>query len=315
MNKLANQEELNKLKQQIASNAGENLDGYSLMPQITVFNPNPNSKEPSEFQGGDIIKSVKTENGYQNEKIKTPFKANIIKIRMFLRTKKKFADSGVPYYITDEFNSYGDNEKINVKEKIGDKYETVFTGNYKQVNEKYSIRGEYSQEKYLELNHVMYVSFDLDKEELYKIVFKGTSRNKYFEYQKSFNRMKNEFMSTCWTIFSSVEVAENWKGEPLRFNVFAFDFKKGDQLNLGELKKSLKIQEQLEKDIYNREKSFNKTEIEGVNKDEEVKQIEESELPTINVDEDLGPSDEDIANAKKKLKEDEDEIKLEDIGF
>lgn len=313
------QEELNALKQEIATNAGENTSGYKMMPQITVFNPNPNSKEPSDFEGGDIVMSTKKDSGYENEKLKIPFKANIVKIRMFLRTKKKFADSGVPYYITDEFDSYDDSEKITVKEKIDDKYEIVFTGNYKEVNNKYAMKGEHNIEKYLELNHVMYVSFDLKKEELYKVVFKGTSRTRYFDYQKSFSRIDNEFMSTCWTIFNSIEIQENWKGEPLRFNVFAFDFKKGEQLTIGELKNSLEIQKKLELEFFNKSKLFNKAEIEGTNKDEEVKQIEPAEeIPTIDLDKEeqgeLINEVEDVPILKDKEKE-EDDIKLSDIPW
>jgi len=311
-------EELAKMKQEIATNAGESTSGYQMMPQITVFNPNPNSKNVSEFVGGDLVMSTKKDSGYENKKLEIPFKANVIKVRMFLRTKKKFVDNGVPYYISDEFDSYDDNQMINIKEKIGEGYTNVFTGNYKEVNEKFAIKGEFNAEKYLELNHVMYVSFDLKKEELYKIVFKGTSRTKYFEYQKSFNRLENEFMSTGWTLFDSIEVKEDWQGNPLRFTVFAINFKKGKQLTLGELKKSLEIQKKLEMDFFNRSKLFNKTEIEG----EKVEDPNGEKLPTIDIDKE---TQKELLESKenktsdipiiKGAEEDEDEIKLSDIPF
>jgi len=307
-------EELARMKQEIATNAGESTSGYKMMPQITVFNVNPSKKNESEFVGGDIMMSTKNDSGYTNKKLDIPFKANVIKIRMFLRTKKKHVDSGVPYYVSDEFDSYDESEKITIKEKIGEGFTTVFVGNYKEVNEKYAIKGEFSSDKYLDLNHTMYISTDLDQEELNKVVFKGTSRSQYFEYQKSFNRLENEFMSTGWTIFDSIEIKDDWKGNKLQFPVFAFKFRKGDQLTLAELKKSLEIQKKLELDFYNRSKLFNKTEIESsVEKiDAPVKEelpVKEK-LPVIDIDDDQADLTKPAA-----AKKDEDDIKIEDIPW
>lgn len=288
------------IAQRMAERSGENTRTYTIMPTITVYNPSKTEKG-SMFDIGDLVKTVKSDQGYETEKYEKPFKGIILKVRMFLKLKYKYAE-GKPALITNEFDSYSDSEPIIVKEKGLDKdskFEPVFTGNYKQVNDKYSLKSDTEIEKKLDLHHAIYILRDLGSKEVVRIDSKGLSRSNFFDYMNIFTRRGGDFMSSHWTSFSSMVSDKDYKGKPRQAPIAALTFEKTEKLSLEEAKRAEEIQLEFGKQLLEKDVFF------GNVKKEESTQIEQpdpnSDIPTINLDEEpaeLLPQEEDDGRVK-----------------
>ena len=295
------------IAQRMAERAGENTRTYEIMPTITIFNGN---KSGDGLPIGSFIKGIKTEQGYSNEEYAKPVKGILIKVRMFLKLKFKYAE-GKPQLVTNEFDSYADDDLIFVKEKKreeGAKYEEVFVGNYKQVNDKYSLKNDEGEveDKKLELHHALYV-LDLETGEIVRFDSKGLSRSNFFSYMNSFSRRGLDKMSSTFTVIDSEISDTDFNGKPRKTPIAAFSFTKAEQLTVEQLRKAEEIQIEFEKQLRERDKMFGnaKDEIAPV---DSVEQVEPQEtLPVINLDDE---------QAMLGLENSEEEnINIEDLPF
>jgi len=288
------------LAERLAQGAGESMSAYRMLPSITVHNDKTNK----DYEVGDIIKSVKTQNGYENEKFEKPFKGVITKVRMYLTTKFKAKEQGAPDRITDEFEAYDD--LITLKEKRDGKYEIVEQDNYKNIQDKYSSENKYGKvERELDLVYCLYTITDLNAPELARILAKGTSRSNLFSYMKEFSRREGDFMSSHWTEFNTEMVEKNFRGEPMQFPVAAITFTKKELMSLEELRKAVDIQVELERGF----EMFKKKPTQIDTPSAKALEAPKEELPTINLDEDQ-PTEIPTVEDKK-----EEEVKIEDIPF
>jgi hypothetical protein len=298
--------EAEEIAQRMSQRAGENTSTYSIMPTITVYNPSKDSKDTS-LVAGDIVKTIKTQQGYETEKYEKPFNGIILKVRMFLKLKYKYAE-GKPGIITNEFDSYSDDEMITVKKQdMESKYQPEFTGNYKEVNDKYSLKGDTEVEKKLDLHHAIYVLRDLDSKEVIRIDSKGLSRSNFFDYMNSFSRKGLDKMSSTWSTFDSIISNTDFNGKPRQIPIAAFSFTKGSQLSLEELKKAEEVQIEFEKQLKERDTMFGdkaKIVTEGI--DAPVKE----DIPTIQLDE-----VEEASLLPKEGEDDDDTVRIEDVPF
>jgi hypothetical protein len=295
------------LAREIAETSGENTRTYTVIPTITVYNPSKTQSDSS-FEIGDFVKTTRTQQGYETEKYDKPFEGIIIKTRMFLKLKYKYAE-GKPAIITNEFDSYSDDEPIFVKEKGLDKdakFEEVFVGNYKQVNDKYSLKSDTEIEKKLDLHHAIYVLRDLDSLDVIRIDSKGLSRSNYFDYMNDFTRKGLDRMSTTWTIFNTEISNKDYKGKPRQAPIAAIKFSKKIQLTLEEMRKLKDIQVKFERQLLEKDKMFGNVKIGDVKEDEQP--APKDELPTIQIEEEakLIPGEDEL---------DESEVKIEDVPF
>jgi hypothetical protein len=292
------------IAQRMAERAGENTRTYTIMPTITVYNPSKTAQD-STLKIGDLVKTIRTEQGYETEKYERPFKGIILKVRMFLKLKYKYAE-GKPAIVTNEFDSYADSEMIFVKEKGIEKdatFKEVFMGNYKQVNDKYSLKSDTEIEKKLDLHHAIYVLKDLESKEIVRIDSKGLSRSNFFDYMNQFSRRGGDFMSAQWTTFDSMVSDKDYKGKPRQAPIAAITFTKGEK-NI-DPKKAEEIQIEFEKQLLERDILFGSVKKEA----DKIEQPEPTEdIPTINLDEEpaqLLPGDE----------EDDGRVKIADVPF
>jgi hypothetical protein len=288
------------LSQKLAQGAGENMSSFRMLPSIMVHN----DKTKKDFEIGDLVKSVRTQSGYENEKYDKPFKGVITKVRMYLTTKFKAKEMGAKDYISDEFEAF--NDLITLKEKKEGKYEVVLQDNYRNIQDSHSSENKYGKvEKELDLVYCLYTITDLDVPELVRIICRGTTRSNLFDYMKEFSRRDGDFMSSHWTEFSTEMVEKNFRGEPLQNPVAAISFTKKDMMTLGEMRKAVDVQVLLEKE-FEMFKSGPKEVAGGQNK---ALKVPKEELPTIQIDDDQ-PKAIPIVEDKK-----EDEVKLSDIPF
>ena len=295
------------IAQRMAERAGENTRTYEIMPTITIFNGN---KSGEGLPIGSFIKGIKTEQGYSNEEYAKPVKGILIKVRMFLKLKFKYAE-GKPQLVTNEFDSYADDDLIFVKEKKreeGAKYEEVFVGNYKQVNDKYSLKNDKGEveDKKLELHHALYV-LDLETGEIVRFDSKGLSRSNFFAYMQSFSRRGLDKMSSTFTVIDSEISDTDFNGKPRKTPIAAFSFTKAEQLTVEQLRKAEEIQIEFEKQLRERDKMF------GNAKDEIAPVVEQPEpqesLPVINLD------DEQASLGLPEDGDEEEHVDLADIPF
>lgn len=286
---------IEELQRRLAGGANERTDTFSTMPTITVSNEQQDAGE-GKSQGiapGEIVSSVKTENGYQNETFQNPFKGVVLRQRMFLRSKLEAQKNGAPKLISDEFDSYADSEMITMKKQnLEGKWEVDFVGNYKQVVAKYSDTNQFGKvNKYLDLQYNLYVCVSLSEKKVVKVMAKGMSRGALFDFMKTFTRRNGDFMSTTWIKFSTQKHLTNSDGEPLKFPVYSFAYEKDGQLDYQSLVLAEQIQTELNKAMSEREAAFASKRAELVANSqvspEELPQGEiAEELPTINLDED-----------------------------
>lgn len=297
---LIDQQEIERIQRQLASGSNERVDTFSMMPSVSVSNASQDPEKPGEFAPGTIIMSVKTDQGYENSEMHRPFRGVVLRTRMFLRTKFAAKEAGVPEFVSDEFDSYADSEIITVKQKNADgKWEENFSGNYKEVTEHYSEASKFGKtNKYLDLQYNLYVCTSLDDKTIVKIVAKGKSRSALFDFMKTFTRRQGDFMTATWTIFNSAEHLKDYNGKPFKFPVWAFDFKKDGPLDITELKKALKLQEELNGAIKMRDAAFGKkekreyAEVVATQSHAELPQGEpEDDVPTIQIEEPEGFSE------------------------
>lgn len=292
------------ISQRMAQRAGENMQSFTIMPTLTVYNPSKSGIE-TPFQIGDIVSTVKTQAGYESEKYERPFRGVILKVRMFLKLKYKYAE-GKPGIVTNEFDSYADDELITVKKQDEDKiYQPEFIGNYKQINEKYSLKDDTTIEKKLDLHHAIYVLTDIDSKTVMRIDSKGLSRSNFFDYMNKFSRRKGDFMSAHWTNFDSEISDTDFRGKPRQAPIAAFKFEKSDRLVLEEMKRIEEIQVEFEKQLIERDKMFSGEKV------EELKPAEE--LPTIQIEE---PAEDPMETLPEPPDvPEEEEVKIEDVPF
>ena len=280
-NQVATKDDMAQMKEDMAMAAGEKRNSFSTMPSINVFNKKAEGGEESEFSLGDIYESLKTEDGWENNLCQKPFDGVILKTRMYLTTKYKLKDIvGIPNLMSDEFDGYG-NTQITIKEKDSEgKYTPVFVGTYKQIHEKFSN----STDKYLELRHSVFVLLKGDESKIVRFDIKGMSRGNYIEYMNSFSQKDSEHMIGFVTHFDSIQMEKDQKGKALAFTVFAFDFKRGVELNYEQLTRVNSIQKQFMVELADRDAMFA-----GQDSGEKPKEIEaskekEEDIPTINLD-------------------------------
>jgi hypothetical protein len=297
------------IAQRIADRAGENTRTYEVMPTITIFNGN---KSGDGLPIGSFIKCIKTEQGYSNEEFPKPLKGILIKVRMFLKLKFKYAE-GKPKVVTNEFDSYSDDYLIFVKEKKreeGAKYEEVFVGNYKQVKEKYSLKNDQGkvEDKKLELHHAIYV-LDIETGEIVRFDSTGLSRSHFFEYINSFSRRGLDKMSSTFTVIDSELSDTDFNGKPRKTQIAAFSFTKSDQLTVDQLIKVEKIQIEFEKQLRERDKMFGNAKEEIVPVDSVEQPEPQKTLPVINLD------DEQASLGLPQDGDEEEEVRLEDVPF
>ena len=316
---------------QLAENAGEKLSAFNFktVPVIKVFNDG--GKPSDKFKNGELVYSFKNENDeWENKVYKKPFKGVILKVRMFLKTKYKYAKNG-NMIVTNRFDSYDDNTIITAREKRqmsnGEyRYVDVFKGNYKEVNDRFSLKSDTEIEKKLELHHSLLVLVNAKEKKVIEIVFKGMSRNSFFDYINLFTRVDGDFMSAHFTVFDTEIITEFDNGKQCQFPIARFKFTKGEKLTEEELKKILEIQKEVidaitmndaekispeeamakEKQKMEERQSDNEgVDNEAQNNDEQNN--EEQNLPTIDLDDD---DPDDIADSKE-----EEEYKIEDVPF
>ena len=297
---ITQEQEAETIAQRMAERAGGNTRIYTIMPTITINNKNTEDG----LAVGSFIKGIKSESGYSNEICEKPLRGIIIKIRMFLNLKFKYS-KGKPRIVTNEFDSYADDEMIFVKEKGLDKdskYVEVFVGNYKQVNDKYSLKGDTEIEKKLELHHAIYVL--LDNGDIVRFDSKGLSRSNFFAYMQEFTRKRLDKISSIWTIFDSEISDTDYNGKKRKTPIAAFKFTKDRQLTIDELKSTEKIQIEFEKQLVERDKMFGGEKIVTEGIDAPVKK----ELPVIQLEE-----QEKVATLD--LPEEEGSVNIKDIPF
>jgi hypothetical protein len=302
---IISEDEIKKLRESMAMKAGENMQSFESMSVLTVFN---GSTRESQFKHGDLVLSTKSDNGYSEESFSKPFKCVVIKTRMYLTTKYQWTEKGLPRYITNEFDSYGDNEVIIVKEKKDDKYIPVFTGNYKQVQEKYSRKDDLIKEGYLELRHAVYVLLeDFNNPKIIKLDCRGMSRGRYMDYMKTFDRKNGEHMVGFWTEVSTVLVDKDYKGRPLRVPAYSMCFEKDSMVSFNDLKQISSIQDKFNSDLQQRDIKFENI----LEKKQDVKQLEKpvEDIPTINIDE------EEAVEIPEEPIKDDSQIRIEDVPF
>lgn len=292
---------------EIAGKSGENTRSFNTIPTLTVYNPSKTNMD-SDFEIGDIVKNIRTQQGYETEKYLKPITGIIVKTRMFLKLKYKYAE-GKPQVITNEFESYDDSNMIYVKEKGLDKeskYEEVFAGNYKQVHDKYSLKSDTEVERKLDLHHAIYVLTNLETQEIVRIDSKGLSRSNYFDYMNSFSRLGLDRMSTTWSEIDTDLSTEDFNGKPRQAPIAAFKFTKRNQLSLEELRALKEIQMQFEADLIERDKMFgNVKEEKGAEYPAEQISPKE-ELPTIQIEEESN---------QLPLSKEEEDIDLASVPF
>jgi len=299
---VAKTDELEKimLAEKLARGAGENMSAFRMLPSITVHNNRTNK----EYEVGDLVKSIRTQSGYENEKFEKPFKGTITKVRMYLTTKFKAKEQGAPERITDEFEAF--NDLITVKEKKEGKYEIILQDNYKNIQEKYSFENQYGKtDRELDLVYCLYTIIDLDTLELVRIIVRGVTRSNLFDYMKQFSRREGDFLSSHWTKFNTEMVEKNFRGEPMQNPVAAITFTKKDMMTLEEMRKAVDIQVTLEKEfeMFRRgPKSLDASQTKALEAPGE-------EPPTIQIDDDQ-PTEIPLVEDKK-----EEEVKIEDIPF
>jgi hypothetical protein len=294
------------LSEKLAMGANENMTSFTSLPIIMVHN----NKTNKEFEVGDLVKSVRTQSEYENEKQDKPFKGVISKVRMYLKTKFKAKEMGAKEYISDEFEAFDD--LITLKEKKGEgkdvKYEIVEQNNYKNLQDAHSSVNKYDKvEKELDLIYSLYVATDLDTPSVVKIICRGTSRSLLFDYMKEFSRKDGDHMSSHWTQFDTEMIDTNFRGEPLQNPVAAISFTKMNMMTLDEMRKAVSVQVALEKEFERFESSPTQVETSSVKSIEQP--APQEELPTINIDDDQ-PTEIPTVEDKKV-----DEVKLEDIPF
>ena len=304
-------EEQEALARSIAEVSGENTNTYAILPTITVFNPNGDSE--SEFKIGDLIKTTRTQQGYNQESFGKPFTGIIVKTRMFLKLKYKYAE-GKPKLITNEFDSYAESCIITVKEKGLEpeaKYEEVTSGNYRAINDEYSLKnakGEVEDKK-LELHHAIYVL--TDAKEVIRIDSKGFSRSNYIEYMNSFSRQGLDRMSTTKTEVSSMISTETYDHKARKAPIAALSFTKKEHLTLDEMKELKEFQTTFEADLKDKDVMFGNAKKEAETGNAQLEQPEPKEsLPTIQLDDEEVP-----AELPLGVEEEKDAVDIADVPF
>ena len=303
MQELMNPEELKRRQERaerMDARAGVKSASFESMKTIKVYNPSDTESELG-AKLGDFVGSVRTENGYLNSIEKKPLMGIIIKVRWYLKNKFKFNGTRL---ISTEFDNFSDSVQITIKEITKENDKTtltpVFTGNYKQVNYKYSLKEEDGTvaEKKMDLCCALYVVTDMNKKEVIKLDFKGMSRSQWFDYMKKFNKKLGESITQMYTIFDSVIFTENSTGKTMQAPVAAFSFSKQGFVAEEELDKLEAIQQEFEEELAKRDTLFGvPAKIAPVddyaqpaieNDGSQPAQIEE--LPVINLDDEIDES-------------------------
>jgi hypothetical protein len=300
-------DEMEELQRQLAQGSNERVDTFASMPTLSVSNQSQDPAPGAEpgVEPGQIISSIRTENGYENEPFQNPFKGIILRQRMFLRTKFEAQKNGAPKLITDEFDSYSDSEIITVKKQspIDGKWVEDFVGNYKQVVAKYSDSNQFGKvNKYLDLQYNLYVCVSLAEKKIVRIQVKGKSRAGLFDFMKKFTRKAGDFMSSTFVTFSTEKHLNDFNGNPLKFPVWSFSYTKNEPLDLPSLKAAIALQNELNDAIAAREAAFGKKEY------AEVTDASHAELPQ-------GSPAEDIPTINLDDERDVEEIQIKDVPF
>lgn len=278
---VAEQEDVEALRQRLALNAGENMNVFQTLPKISVCNK---ADEANGIKVGDLVESIKTDAGYENMAVEGVLKGVIVKVRMYLSTKYDLVKKGAPSYITDEFDSYSDNQEIVVKQKdaLG-KYKVVFTGGYKEVVEHFTSENQFgAKEKMLDLNIHLYVVRDILARDLVKVHVKGVGRGAFFDYTKRFKRKEGDYMSSTVTLFGTFESKTDYNGNIRQIPVWAFTFAKLAPVSTGEELIALdSIQKELTELFSKRVSHAEEATVAA------IPERTEDDIPTINLDEDI----------------------------
>jgi len=259
MNELMNPEEL-KRRQERAERmdavAGVKQQSFESMKVIKVYNPSDTESELG-AKLGDFVSSIRTENGYLNSIESRPKMGVIIKVRWYLKNKFKFNNQRL---ISTEFDNFADSNQIVVKEivKEGEKtvFKPVFLGNYKQVNEKFSLKDDTFIEKKLDLYCSLYVLTDVKSKEVVRFDFKGMGRSAFFDFMKKFNKKQGESMTQMYTTFDSVINTTNSTGKTMRVPVAALSFVKNGFVAEHELDDVEAIQKEFQQDLEKKDALF-----------------------------------------------------------
>lgn len=248
------QERANRMDQA----AGVARNSFDSIKIVKVHNPNKD--KPSEIGAviGDLVSSVKTENGFENAIEKRPMDGIILKVRWYLKNKFKFSNRKLT---STEFDSFSPNELITIKEietendKV--KFTPIFTGNYKEVNAKFSLRDEMGdEEKKLDLCCALYVLTNFEEKTIVKVDFKGMSRSNFFLYMKNFNKKLGESMTQMYTAFDSEVNTHNSLGKAMQSPVAAITFTKKMFVPEARMDELEAIQQELTEALNKRDEAF-----------------------------------------------------------
>jgi hypothetical protein len=313
--------EVEEISQRMAQRAGISTTSYETIPTIKVYNPSSDAVQDSSFTIGDFVSSKKTQDGWENEVYPKPITGIIMKVRMFLKTKFKYSGPGKQNLTSNEFDSFADSGIIIIKERTVSQegktiFEPIFTGNYKQVNDKYSLKDETTIEKKLELFYALYVL--VDNKKVIRLEFKGVSRSNFFDYMREFTRIGGDFMTSYYTVFDTEISTTDMNGKARKSPIAAMKFTKGDFPGLATIKQIEEIQNQFEQELQKRDEFFGNKPVkmvtEGIDTDypDNSNQVAiEEAIPTINLD-DEQTTLEDWSDVKENTK---DEIRIEDVPF
>lgn len=297
--------------------AGVKRTSFESIPTITVFNE---SDKPSEIGAkmGDLMKSVRNENGFENSVIERPMNGIVLKVRWYLKNKFKFNKQRL---MSTEFDNFSPGVKIIIKEIITEDEKTtfnpIFKGNYKEVNDRFSLSDGLETEKKLDLYGALYVLTNFEEKTIVKVTFKGMSRSNFFYYMKVFDKKSGESMTQMYTKFDSQINTLNSIGKTMKQPVAAMTFAKNGFVKEDRLDILEEIQLEITNALRERDEAFNGKENntnelqEGVQEnplDNSIQENPTEEIPTIQLDQ------EDIKQAKIEL-DDIDTMKVEDSPF
>jgi hypothetical protein len=298
MNELMSPEELQRRQertQRMDARAGVKQMTFESMKVIKVYNPSDTESELG-AKLGNFVGSVRTENGYVNSIEKKPMMGVILKVRWYLKNKFKFNNTRL---VSTEFDNFSDGVQITVKEITKENEKTIFTpiftGNYKQVNEKFSLKEEDGTvvEKKMDLCCALYVVTDLKNKEMVKLDFKGMSRSQWFDYMKMFNKRDGESLTQMYTLFDSVIFTKNSTGKTMQAPVAAFSFEKQGFVAEDELDNLEAIQEEFEAELAKRDTLFGAPKLAPVDDFSQPKQLgygsqaSTESIPTIQLDDEI----------------------------
>lgn len=300
----------------MAAEAGENSSKFNQLPMISVFNPS-NDGGTNKFEPGEIIWNEKSADEWKNDTVARPFFLKVLKPRYVLKTKYAAKENGAPDLISDEFDSFSDNEIITVKivDPTTGKYSVDFRGNYKEVTENYTIAASKFKEaeKILDLQIRVYCKADIRVgiKEMANVFFtlqvRGKNREAWFGFLKKFTRRDTDFLTATIIKVDSQKFENDYTGKPLRFPVYAFSFAKEREMTEEEMVQNLEDQKALNEAFRIREAMFAKEDDRTP-----VRQVaaqlgegaKEDEIPTINLDDEEETIEIDMAIPGEELPKD-----------